>query len=194
MLLAMTAGTIICMKETKSSATPTRTRELLADRVDSEYREEETPSFPRLLRRFHCCHIEVSSQVYTMAQAISLSSNPHCVIEAVEPYQIIHSHAALLTLLSSTSTFPPQLGAPFDNIFPIDDEAMHLMDALFGSWHPQSGYTTITLYPMCSYSQRNHPRYYFLEIVKTSNISNGSARELALFWKRKSDLAQQIVG
>jgi hypothetical protein len=181
-------------ESSETSSSSTTIQDMPVDGTGPAHQAESTTSFPRLLRRFPNCHIEISCQEYTMAQALELSSNPHCVIEAVDPFRVIHTNAALFAFLSSTLPLPTQPSAPFVNLTLTEDEAAHLMNVLFGAFHPQRDYTTITLYPMCSSSLRNHPRYYFLEIVHSSNMANGTSRDVVHLWKEENGLARQIVG
>jgi hypothetical protein len=85
-----------CHNPKLATMTPIRTR---LDEVHSR----PLQSVVTVLHRFDHCRIQLSSQIYTMADALELSANPHCIIEAAEPYRVLHSNAALYAALSRTN-------------------------------------------------------------------------------------------
>lgn len=190
-----------CMVEKLPNICPSLpiARETIADtgRTSKVHKEGEelTPLFPILLRRFQHCSIELSNHIYSMAQAIALSANPHCVIEAVEPYRILHTNAALFTLFSSSTNVQWMRYIDCSNLSDSRSEAgiPRLANELFGSsFHSLHGYTTITMYPMCSSPIENRPRYYFLEIVTSFHSQTGVEDDIR--WKELDFFAQKIVG
>jgi hypothetical protein len=90
------SGSSSCHNPKLATMTPIRTR------LDEDHRCP-SQSVVTVLHRFDHCRIQLSSQIYTMADALELSANPHCIIEAAEPYRVIHSNAALYAALSRTN-------------------------------------------------------------------------------------------